>query len=151
MIRISMEKSLMMNLLISVLNNISDKWPFKDSTERKVTIQDGTRDKWTNKNSPIPSVMLLDQSIFKHPTVSLTFCSAKSIWTRVDGLHIKFISSSWSIISEVKIWLTPIPSKLMNGINGFLPLKDLGLWIISLDWYSINWERSSYFTMIIKT
>lgn len=45
MIRIPMEKSLMMNLLISVSNNISDKWPFKDSIEKKETIQDGIRDK----------------------------------------------------------------------------------------------------------
>jgi len=35
----------MMNSQTSVSNNISEKWPSKDFTERKVTTKDGTREK----------------------------------------------------------------------------------------------------------
>ena len=133
-----------------MLSNISDKWPFKDFTERRVTIKDGIREKWANNNSPPLLTMHWNQLIFKLLKTSLIFCGQKLILTNQDGSLMKCTFCSWNIILEVKILFSKKTLNLMNGMNGFWLWKVWDQWTTLLDLFSINWERFSCCMILTK-
>jgi len=94
-IEIITKKLLMINSPISVYNNISERWLFKDFIEN-ISTREVLKELWAYRNSEKLWTMLWLTSTCKPHLPLSIFFSQKSILIMTDGLPMLFISCSWN-------------------------------------------------------